>query len=60
MKKFVNAIMWMVGILVTLSIAFAMTAGTLTIPFLPSILVVSAGWILIVLTAMGVIGNMVD
>ena len=55
----VNFIAWLTGILVSLAVGFGMAQGTLAIPWLDainaSIVTVVAGWIVIVLTVVGVI-----
>lgn len=48
-------VMWIVGVLVGLAVGFGMTSGTLSIPFIPSIIVVIAGWIVVIGTIIGVI-----
>jgi len=41
---------WLTGVLVSLAVAFAMTSGTLTIPFVSEIVTVVAGWIVVITT----------
>jgi len=55
MKKFWEFIMWLVGILVALAVGFGMQSGTLVIKWLPSIITVVAGWIVIVVILLGVL-----
>jgi len=50
-----NVIIGIVGVLVSLAVGFGMTSGTLTVPFLPAIIAVIAGWIVVIGTIIGVI-----
>lgn len=52
-----GAIMWIVGVLVSLAVGFAMTgAGPLnSIPYIPDVIVSIAGWIVVIGTIVGVI-----
>jgi len=54
-SNLLSVIMWIVGILVSLAVGFGMTSGTLAIPFIPSIVTVIAGWIVVIGTIIGVI-----
>jgi hypothetical protein len=47
--------MWLVALLVALAVGFGMQSGTLVIKWLPSIVTVIAGWIVIIITLLGVI-----
>ncbi len=53
-------IVWLVGILVSLAVGFGMTDQTLTVPFIPPIVMQIAGWIVVVLTILGVILKLID
>ena len=55
-------LIWLVGIIVSLAIGFAMASGPLTqaIPFLPAIIHQLVGWIVIVLVLLGVLLKIVD
>lgn len=59
LEKAVNLIVWITGVLVSLAVGFGMAQGTLTVPWLDAInagvLVVFAGWIVVILTIVGVI-----
>jgi hypothetical protein len=55
MKGVLNFVAWLTGVLVSLAVGFAMTGGTLTVPWLPSIITVVAGWIVVVTTLLSVI-----
>jgi len=53
-QKLVNLIVWITGVLVSLAVGFGMISGALTIPYI-QIIVPIAGWIVVVLTIIGVI-----
>lgn len=55
----VNLIMWIVGVLVGLAVGFGMISGTLTVPYVQSIVPI-AGWIVVIGTVLGVIMAIVD
>lgn len=50
-----GAIIWIVGVLVSLAVGFGMTSGTLVIPYIPDIITVIAGWIVVIGIIIGVI-----
>jgi len=54
-KGLMNVIMWLVGVLVSLAVGFGMISETLTVPYIPSIVMVVAGWIVVIGTIIGVI-----
>ena len=54
-SKLVSIAVWITGILVSLAVGFGMTEGILTIPMIPEMITVVAGWIVIVLTVLSVI-----
>jgi len=54
-KGFGKFLAWLVGLIVTLSVGFALTGETLTVPFLPGIVTVVTGWILIIAAVLTVI-----
>ena len=56
----VAIILWLTGIIVALAVGFGMTSGTLSIPWLPSALTVAAGWIVVILTVLGVVLAIID
>jgi len=49
-----DVILWIVGVLVSLAVGFGMTSGTLTVPYVESVVPI-AGWIVIIGTIIGVI-----
>ncbi len=57
LTKVLNFLVWLTGVIVALSVGFAMIAGTLTLPrwLGGSILAMLAGWVTVVLTLLGVI-----
>ncbi len=52
--KLIALAAWIVGVLVSLAVGFGMAWGTLTVPYVQSI-VPLAGWIVVILTLLGVI-----
>ncbi len=46
----VNLVAWITGILVSLAVGFGMADKVLTIRYIPEIVTVVAGWIVVVLT----------
>ena len=54
-KGLLDVIMWIVGVLVSLAVGFGMTSGNLSIPYIPSIITVVAGWIVVIGVIIGVI-----
>jgi len=55
MGKLVGFTAWLTGVLVSLAVGFGMVGETLTIPYIMPIITVVAGWIVVVLTIVGVI-----
>ena len=55
----VNVVMWLVGVLVALAVGFGMTAEVLVIPVIPALVTIAAGWIIIVMTIIGVIMTLI-
>lgn len=56
-KKLFNFLAWVTGIIVSLSVGFAMIAGTLTLPSWlggPTVAMV-AGWIVVITTFLGIL-----
>jgi hypothetical protein len=54
-KGLLSFVAWLTGVLVSLAVGFAMTGSTLTIPGLPSIITVVAGWIVVITTLVSVV-----
>jgi hypothetical protein len=59
-KKFWSFIMWLVALLVALAVGFGMTSGTLFIKWIPTIVTVIAGWIVVITTLIGLIVAIID
>jgi len=53
--KFLGFIGWLTGVVVSLAVAFGMIDGVLTIRFIPPIVMIIFGWIVIATTIVGVI-----
>ena len=51
----VNLAAWVTGILVSLAVGFGMVGKTLTIPYIPEITTVVAGWIVVILTIVSIV-----
>jgi len=59
-KSLLNFIVALTGVLVALAVGFGMAYGTLTVPVIPAVLTTAAGWIVVVLTVLGVILKIAD
>lgn len=53
-------IIWLVGILVSLAVGFGMVGGTLTVPYISVLITIVAGWIVVILTLLGVLLKIID
>lgn len=51
----VGLVMWIVNTLVSLAVGFGLVSKTLTIPMIPAIITVIAGWIVVIGIIVGVI-----
>jgi hypothetical protein len=56
----VAIILWLTGIIVALAVGFGMTSGALNIPWLPDVLTMAAGWIVVILTILGLVLAIID
>lgn len=54
-NNLVGLVTWLVGILVALAVGFGMAGSVLVIPWIPAIITIVAGWIVVVLTIIGII-----
>jgi hypothetical protein len=54
-KNILNFVAWLTGVLVSLAVGFAMTGNSLTVPWLPSVVTVVAGWIVVITTLLSVV-----
>ena len=55
MEKLTGAIMWIVGVLVSLAVGNGMIEETLSVPLIPGMITVVAGWIVVIGALLGVI-----
>jgi hypothetical protein len=57
--KLLNVVAWLTGVIVSLAVGFAMTGGSLTVPWLDSlglgVVTVFAGWVVVITTLLSVI-----
>ncbi|MGY4884084.1 MAG: hypothetical protein ACP5NZ_00715 [Nanobdellota archaeon] len=53
LRKFLSFIGWLTGIIVSLAVAFGMIDGVLKIRFIPPVVMVVFGWIVILTTILG-------
>ena len=62
MAKFISFLMWLTGVIVALTIGFAMTNGTLSLPVWlgGATLAMIAGWIVIIAAVLGVILEIIE
>jgi hypothetical protein len=56
----VNFLVWLTGVLVSLAVGFGMTDRILAVRYIPDVVTVTAGWIVVILTVVGVILKIVD
>jgi hypothetical protein len=55
-----SLVVWLTGILVALAVGSGMVAGTLVVMYIPLVVTQVAGWIVIVLTVLGVVLKILD
>lgn len=48
-----RVILWIVGVIVSLAVGFGMVNGTLSIWFIPSIIIKIVGWLVVISTIIG-------
>lgn len=53
--SFLGIVAWLVGVLVSLSVGFGMIDGVLTVKWIPSVITVIAGWVVVIGTIISVI-----
>ena len=58
-KNAINFVLMTAGVLSMLSIGFAMTNGTLVVPYISSLSVI-AGWVIVIATVIGTIMAIAD
>ena len=56
----VNLVAWLTGVLVSLAVGFGMADQILTVRWIPTIVTVWAGWIVVILTITSVILAIAD
>ena len=56
----VQLVVWITGILVSLAVGFAMADSVLTVRYIPLVVTVVAGWVVVVLTLLSVILAILD
>ena len=56
----VNLVAWLTGVLVSLAVGFGMADQILTVRWIPTIVTVWAGWIVVILTIASVILAIAD
>ncbi len=49
-KSVLNFVAWLTGVIVSLAVGFAMIDGVLTIRWIPEIVTIVAGWIVVITT----------
>ena len=59
-ENILDIFMWIAGLIVALAVGFALISGTLTVPFLPVIVMQVVGWTVIVATGIGFIAKLVS
>lgn len=60
LSTLVRVAVWLTGILVALAVGSGMIDGVLTISWIPGIVTVAAGWVVVVLTILGIIMALFD
>jgi len=58
-SKSLNFIVWLTGVVVSLAVAFGMIDGVLSIRWIPHIVMIIFGWIVVVTTLISVIIGLV-
>ncbi len=59
LSKLVTFVAWLTGVIVSLAVGFALTGGTLSVPYLGVVNQI-AGWVVIIATIVGAILAIVD
>lgn len=60
LSKLIAAAVWITGILVSLAVGFGMIDKNLTVRWIPEVITSVAGWIVVVLTILGLILTVFD
>jgi len=59
LSRLVSLVMWLTGVIVALAVGFGLIDGVLAVPFVGIVNVV-AGWVVVVLTILGVVLAVLD
>ncbi|MEK6906130.1 MAG: hypothetical protein AABW81_00745 [Nanoarchaeota archaeon] len=59
-SKILSIVAWLTGVIVSLAVGFGMIDGNLTVRWLPNIVTMVAGWIVIVTTVVSVVLAILD
>ncbi len=51
----INIAIWLTGILVSLAVGFGMIGQILTVPYIPEVVTIWAGWVVVVLTVLSMV-----
>jgi|TARA_B100001079_G_C16006911_1_gene338558 hypothetical protein len=54
-SQILNFVAWLTGVLVSLAVGFAMIDGVLMIRWIPTVVTMLAGWIVVITTVIGVV-----
>ncbi|MBA3064560.1 hypothetical protein FP803_03930 [Candidatus Woesearchaeota archaeon] len=62
MAKFISFLMWLTGVIVALTIGFAMIGGSLSLPAWlgGAALAMIAGWVVVITTLLGVVLKIIE
>ncbi len=55
LSKLLNFVGWLTGVIVSLAVAFGMIDGVLTIRFIPHVVMIVFGWIVVITTLLGML-----
>ena len=59
-KGLIGILMWLVGVIVSLAVGFGLVDGVLTVRYIPTIITMIAGWVVVIATVLGVIMAILD
>ena len=60
LNSFIAVVLWITSILVFLAVGFGMIDSVLRVKFIPDIITVITGWIVVVLTVLGLILTIIE
>ena len=55
----IGMLAWIVGILVSLAVGFGMVSKALIIPYIPGIITIVGGWVVVAVTLIGIVMGIV-